>query len=550
LSETLDRRTFLSRGVRTVGGLALLGGGASAGLAACGLGPQSSSASSAGVSQATPRRGGTLTFATEADIEGCDPTREPWGAAGLLSSRAVYDNLTAVDATGVVRPYLAQSVTPNDDFTQWAITIRRDVQFHDGSPLTAAAVKTNLEALRSAPLIGPALADIGAVDVVDALTVLVSMRAPWAPFPHHLAGQAGVVVEPKTLLAGEADHRPVGTGPFVFERWAPGDTFTATRNGSYWRQGLPYLDSIQYEPIVDQQSREDRFTSGKVDMMHSSDTQNVANLRGDPSWVTIDDAHANTEPNMDFVMLNTAVPPTDDLTVRQALAHAIDKQRIINNLRNGIPPKSFGPFARGSPYHSSTGYAWFDLDRARALVNRYEQEKGPVSVQLMTENTSKGAKTGRLIRDMWQKAGVRCQIVQVDRSQLVPTTLQGSFQACTWRQFAASDPDVNYSRWSATTVAPVGRPGLNLTRDASAQVQRALDAGRASADTAVRTAAYQDLARTFASELPYLWTNRAIWLVAAQRQVQNFAGSTLPNGAKAQPMSSGVITPAEIWLNQ
>src|SRR5207248_1495920 len=80
--------------------------------------------------------------------------------------------------------------------------------------------------------------------------------------------------------------------------------------------------------------------------------------------------------------------PTDDLTVRQALAHAIDKQRIINNLRNGIPPKSFGPFARGSPYHSSTGYAWFDLDRARALVNRYEQEKGPVSVQLMTENTS------------------------------------------------------------------------------------------------------------------------------------------------------------------
>ncbi len=336
----------------------------------------------------------------------------------------------------------------------------------------------------------------------------------------------------------------------MFERWTPGDTFTATRNSSYWRQGLPYLDRIQYEPIVDQQAREDRFTSGKVDMMHSSDTQNVSNLRGDPSWVTIDDAHANTEPNMDFVMLNTAVPPTDDITVRQALAHAIDKQRIINNVRNGIPPKSFGPFARGSPYHSSTGYAWFDLDRAKALVARYEQEKGPVSVQLMTENTSKGAKTGRLIRDMWQKAGVRCQVVQVDRSQLVPTTLQGGFQACTWRQFAASDPDVNYSRWSATTVAPVGRPSLNLTRDASPQVQRALDAGRASADAAVRTAAYQDLARTFASELPYLWTNRAIWLVAAQRQVQNFAGSTLPNGAKAQPMSSGVITPAEIWLNR
>src|SRR5258708_2050717 len=150
LPEPLDRRTFISRSVRTVGGLALLGG-ASAALAACGLGPQSSSASSAGVSQGTPRRGGTLTFATEADIEGFNPARELWGVASLLSSRAVYDNLAVVDASGAVRPYLAQSITANADYTKWAITVRRDVAFHDGSPLTAEAVKTNLDALRTAP---------------------------------------------------------------------------------------------------------------------------------------------------------------------------------------------------------------------------------------------------------------------------------------------------------------------------------------------------------------------------------------------------------------
>jgi peptide/nickel transport system substrate-binding protein len=411
-------------------------------------------------------------------------------------------------------------------------------------------VKTNLDALRGAPLTGPTLAGIGAVDVVDPMTVVVSMHTPWAPFPYHLAGQAGVVVEPRTLLAGDADRKPVGTGPFVVDRWVPGDTLTATRNASYWRQGLPYLDRIQYEPIADQQSREDSFTSGRVDMMHSSDTQNVSNLRGDPSWVTIDDAHVNTEPDMDFVMLNTAVPPTDDIRVRQALAHAIDKQRIINNVRNGIPAKSFGPFARGSPYHSSTGYASFDLDKAKALVAQYQREKGPVSVQLVTEHTSKGRQTGRLIRGMWQKAGIHCEVVQVERSQLVPRAMQGSFQACTWRQFAAPDPDVNYAWWSAGTVAPVGQSGLNFARSASSQVQQALDAARANPDPAVRIGAYQGLARTLASELPYLWTNRAIWLVAAQRRVQNFAGSTLPNGTKAQHMSRGVITPAETWLGR
>ena len=549
MSEPLDRRSFLSQSVRTVGGLTLLGA-ASGALAACGLGPQSSSASSAGISQGTPRRGGTLTFAAEAEIEGFDPTRALWGVASLLSARAVYDNLAAVDTRGAVRPSLAQSITANADYTRWAITIRRDVAFHDGSQLTAAAVKTNLDALRTAPLTAPTLATIGAVEVVDPLTVVVSMRTPWAPFPFHLTGQAGVVVEPRTLLAGDADHKPVGTGPFVFERWAPGDTFTATRNPNYWRQGLPYLDEIQYEAIIDQQSREDRFTSGQVDMMHSSDTQNLSNLRGDPSWVTIDDAHANTEPDMDFVLLNTAVAPTDDVRVRLALAYAIDKQRIINNVRNGIPPKSFGPFARGSPYHSSTSYAWFDLDTAKALVAQYQREKGEVSLQLVTDSSSKGRQTGRLIRSMWQKAGVQCQLVQVDRAQLVPRALHGSFQACTWRQFAAADPDLNYAWWSADTAAPVGQAGLNLARNRSPEVQQALETGRSSGDAAIRTAAYRSLASAFASEVPYLWTNRAIWMVAAQRKVQNFAGATLPGGGKAQPMSRGVITPTEVWLNR
>ncbi|HEY1633613.1 MAG TPA: ABC transporter substrate-binding protein [Acidimicrobiales bacterium] len=549
MSEPLDRRTFLARSIRTAGGLALLGG-ASGALAACGLGPQSSSASSAGVSQGTPRRGGTLTFATEAEIEGFDPTRELWGVGGLLSSRAVYDTLAAVDASGAVRPYLAQSITANADYTRWTITLRRDVAFHDGSPLTAAAVKTNLDALRTAPLTAPALATIGAVDVIDPMNVVVSMRTPWQPFPFHLTGQAGIVVEPRTLLAGDADHKPVGTGPFVFERWTPGDTFTATRNPSYWRPGLPYLDKVRYEPIIDQRSREDTFTSGQVDMMHSSDTQNISNLRGDPSWVTIDDAHASTEPDMDFVLLNTAVPPTDDSRLRMALAHAIDKQRIIDKVRNGIPPKSFGPFARGSPYHSSTGYPWFDVDTAKALVARYQQDKGPVSVELVTDSTSKGRQIGRLLRGMWEKVGIQCQVIQVDAAQLAPRVRQGSFQTCTWRQFAAADPDLNYASWTADTAAPVGQPALNLARNRSPQIQQALETGRSSGDAAARTAAYRSLARTFASELPYLWTNRGIWMVAAQRQVQNFAGATLPGGGKAKAMSRGVVTPTEIWLNR
>jgi hypothetical protein len=96
---------------------------------------------------------------------------------------------------------------------------------------------------------------------------------------------------------------------------------------------------------------------------------------------------------------------------------------------------------------------------------------------------------------------------------------------------------------------PVGQPSLNLARNRGSEVQQALDAGRASAEPAARIAAYRGLANTLAMELPYLWTNRAIWMVAAQRRVRNFAGSTLPNGARAVPMSRGVVSPVEIWLD-
>ncbi|HEX6476315.1 MAG TPA: hypothetical protein VF005_03510, partial [Acidimicrobiales bacterium] len=156
---------------------------------------------------------------------------------------------------------------------------------------------------------------------------------------------------------------------------------------------------------------------------------------------------------------------------------------------------------------------------------------------------------GRLLRGMWEKAGIRCEVVQLDPAQLAPRVRQGSFQACTWRQFAAADPDLNYSSWTAATAAPVGQPALNLARNRSPEVQQALDTGRSSGDRATRIAAYRSLARTLGSEVPYLWTNRAIWMVAAQRQVQNFGGTTLPAGGKVQPMSRGVITPTETWLS-
>ncbi|HEX4539752.1 MAG TPA: ABC transporter substrate-binding protein [Acidimicrobiales bacterium] len=551
MSDAIDRRRFLAQGIRTAAGVAVLGGGASTLLAACSSGGSSSTSTgtNAGVSTATPKPGGTVTFATEAEIDGFDPTKNRWDSTGILYSRTVYDNLTTIDATGAVKPYLAQSITPNSDFTKWTITIRPNVVFHNGTPLTAAAVKTNLDAVRAALLTGPALSNIASVDVTDPMTVVVSMKAPWVPFPLYLTTQTGVVVEPANLLSGNCQQHPIGTGPYVFQQWVPNDHFTSTKNPHYWRQGLPYVDQVTFRPIPDPQSRENSLKSGTVDMMHSSDTQNLVDLQGDSSFVTIDDTRSVFEPDMDFVMLNTAVAPMNDIRVRQALAYAIDKKKVINTVWNGLPPQSFGPFVQGSPYFGPTGYPDFNLAKAQSLVKQYQAEKGPISFEFGTINTPKALEINQLVQAMWKQAGIQTQIAQVEQTQFILNALQGKYQAYSWRQFATPDPDANYVWWSAGTAAPVGSLALNFARNNDPQVQQALDQGRASADPAVRSAAYQSIAKRFAVDFPYLWINRAIWMVSAKPRVQNFAGATLPDGSKAPPMIDGIVSTTQMWVN-
>lgn len=553
MSDAIDRRSFLTQGLRTAAGVAVLGGGASSLLAACssGGGTGTSTGTNAGVSSATPKPGGSITFATEAEIDGFDPTKNRWDATGFLYARTVYDNLATLDANGNVKPYLAQSITPNNDYTKWTITVRPNVLFHDGSPLTAAAVKTNIDALRAALLSGPALSNIASVDVTDPVTVVVSMKSPWVPYPLVLTAQTGVVVEPRTLLSGQAQTHPVGTGPFVFGQWVPNDHYTSSKNPHYWRSGLPYLDQITFKPIIDPQSRENSLKSGTVDIMHSSDTQNLVDLQGNSSFVTIDDTKQTFEPDMDFTMLNTAVPPMDDIRVRQALAYAIDKQKVINTVFNGVPPKSFGPFVQGSPFYAPTGYPDYNLAKAQSLAKQYQADHGgqPISFQFGTVNSPKTLEINQLVQAMWKQAGIQSQIVQVEQTQYILNALQGKYQAYAWRQFGTPDPDGNYVWWSTNTAAPVGSLSLNFARNKDPQIQQALDAGRTNPDQSARATAYQTIASRFGADVPYLWSNRNIWMVSAKPRVMNFNGPTLPDGSKALGLINGVISTTQIWVS-
>ncbi|MGA9276490.1 ABC transporter substrate-binding protein, partial [Ilumatobacter sp.] len=229
-----------------------------------------------------PQQGGTLRYGLEADVDGINPTSSALSAPGLMMANAVFDNLTAPTPEGDFVPYLAESVEPNDDFSQWTVTLRPDILFHDGTPLNADAVVKNFETQRADPLVGLAVApyypEEGATEVIDDLTVQFNLLEGNRYFPGALSSQLGYVASPAWIDAALADptlnQQPVGTGPFMFDSRSEDSITTFVRNDDWWG-GDVYLDSIEFVPVTDPASRNDLFFGGDLNAIQGSDPESV-----------------------------------------------------------------------------------------------------------------------------------------------------------------------------------------------------------------------------------------------------------------------------------
>ncbi|MGH7735443.1 MAG: ABC transporter substrate-binding protein, partial [Gemmatimonadales bacterium] len=359
--------------------------------------------------------------------------------------------LTVLAADGSVQPYLAKAVQPNGDYSEWTITTRPGVTFHDGAACDAAAVAGSLEHFING-LLGVTLR--GIITKVSASgpdTVKVSLSQPWVAFPAYLAGgiggQAGYVIAPSMIANKNGPQQPVGTGPFKFAEWSPNDHFTAVRNGAYWRNGLPYLDGITFKPIVDSQQRANALLAGNVDIMHTDLPASILQFRDDASYGYVDDTgHIVGEPDLGFVMLNLSVDPFKDVRVRQAMAMAINREQYRQVINKGLNPSADQPFVQGTPYYAADGgYPSYDPSKARSLVQAVARDTGkPVAFTLTSTTGASTIQEAQFLQSQLQAAGMQVQLGQVQQSELISAALGGSFQAVIWRQFAAVDPDLNF----------------------------------------------------------------------------------------------------------
>ncbi len=530
------------------GGAVVLAGAAGGALAGCSTSSSSTSSTSAtggtpGVGVGTPVRGGSLTVGLVAEIDGFYPPNNHWDTNGYIYAQCLYDPLMAIAADGTIQPYLAKTCTPNSTFDTWTVTLRPGVKFHDGTALDSTVVVNNFNALKASLLTGQALTQVSSVTAPDSMTVVYNLQAPNPGFSAGLATQVGYVVAQAMIdqaNAKVAAPTPVGTGPFVFQNWQPNNHFTATRNPNYWREGLPYLDQITLKPIPDTIQRESTLKTGGVDMIGSTDPLTIKRFSGQSNYQVVDTLTGVIgEPSMAFIMLNTAVAPTNDPSVRLALAKGLNQATVQKIFGGGYAKPVNGVFLSDSQYYSDTGYPTFDPAGAKKLVAAYKAKHGSAtSLTLLTITDPRLAQVVQIV------------LQQIEQADLINDFIAGKFQAATSYQFGAVDPDLNYVWWSTTTAGPVGSIALNFARNSDPVIEQNMLTGRHTTDQATRVKAYQTVNERLAKDLPYLWLEQYIFSEVATSRVQNFANPTLPNGMKGYAFDEGIFSPTAIWLSK
>jgi peptide/nickel transport system substrate-binding protein len=490
-----------------------------------------------------PVAGGEITWGLTNDGSGFDTT----GAVAPGSIRVITslnDSLVGLDVNADWQPNLAESLTPNDDFTSWTITMRPGLLFHDGEPVNGEAVRANLQAFKDSPTVGFAMAQVDTITAVDDLSVQVDMSAPWAAFPFGLVGQAGWMVSPSTIGTNETY---TGTGPFMLESWTPGDGARVVRNPNYWRadEGLPYLDAINFKFLVDVTVKRQAFEAGDVQgYIGPAETDIVDFLEDDETDVWIGTAGANEY----LWLLNTTAPPFDDLRVRQAMAHAIDKQFIIDAFREGLTVPANGPLNPSDRWYTENNYPQFDPAAAQALVDEYEAEVGPIEFELSIEPNAATIEVAEVMMSFLSDVGIDGALKEIGQGQSAITAIQDDYQAFSWYQFGSPDPDGNYVFFHSSGGF------LNWSNLVSADIDAGLDAGRQNVDEAARKTGYAQFLQALGDEVPMLWVDHLNGVEAAVTLPELHGIGTpgvLPDGSASLPMTDGSFFAwSGVWIEQ
>lgn len=514
--------------------------------------------------------GGRLVVAGEAEVS------SPWTPEAMqcdsycqMRARTFYDPLVVTDVDLEPAGFLLESFTPNDDFTVWTLQVREGITFHDGTALTAEVVAYNLRAAGKGILLAGALRDLAKgpdgeflISATGPMTVEVrtglngdpDQPRPWPTFPYSMGTQWGLMASQQWLEAVKAGTAAptdaVGTGPFQFASYAPGDKLVVKRNENYWLttpegDQLPYLDEIEFRVIVDSQTRAQALRAGDVDLIATSDANVIKPFDGDSAFNLYDQ---NRFGETNHVIFNLAkAGPLQDQSVRCALAQAVDKLDAIEVLASGYLDPANGPFSPGQEgYLADNGALPFDPDAAAAAIAAYEADNGPVTINYSTTPTATNLAAAQYLQEVWGSIGVDVNIDQIEQSTLITNALVGSdnFEAFGWRNHAGLLVDNQNFWWNSASILPGF--SLNFGRLSDPVIDDLLSKARGESDPEVRRGFAEDINRRFAEQCWVLPQSFTKWGIISAKNVENLGRSPQADGGGF--LRDGQGFPGQVWM--
>jgi len=482
--------------------------------------------------------GGTLKLSMSQDPVCLDGGQVSTAALQVLG-RLYYDNLTTLDADGTPQPWLARSWDLSGDGKTYTFHLRKGVTFSDGTAFDAKAVVANFDHWRApatkSPLAGAYIAPIKSTKVLDANTLQVKLSYPYSAFLNVLAQGWLGLTSPRQLATAsnqEICEAPVGTGPFVVDKYTPGESLTLHRRKDYdWsasylnHKGPAYLDAVDINFVSEASVRYSSLTSGEFDATDAVSPQNAVAVASNPNFVYRNIARQG---NPSRLTLNTSRAPFNDVRVRRALSEGIDLDGIVKTLSYG----QFGPqhayLAPTTPYadKGANGRFVHDPQNAAKLLDeagyskkdaegyRVGKDGKRLTAYLPVAQSTSPSPFNDLFQAEAKKLGLDVKIQQVTAAESASRRATGDYDLTTgvWH---TNTPDGLYVLYSSNEITSKERIGQNSARLTDKELDTLLLKARQTTDPAQLKKLYKDAELRLEQLVPAipLYDNYTSWAV-------------------------------------
>ena len=459
-----------------------------------------------------------LIILSQSDVVSLDPHGSNDSPSSNVRTK-IYDNLVYFNEDMELQAGLATDWEPVDELT-WEFTLREDVTFHDGTPFTAEAVQANLERV-----IDPEMASqraflftmLDEITVVDDYTVRVSTQYPFAPLLSHLAHDAAGLASPAALEeAGYDEVEPIGTGPFRFVSWDPGNEVILERNEDYWGD-LPNPERVVFRVVPEESTRLALIERGDAHVaeilqpasMERVEASDGMNLRLFPSL------------SLNYIGFNVDKEPFDDPRVRQAISMAVDVQAMIDGIVEGAGTRAIGPISEAVVgYHPDLEPLPYDPDMAAELLAEAGLEDG-FSTTLWTNDNPTRIAIAEIVQNNLADLNIDVEIEVLEWGAYLDQTAEGLHDMFILGWVTVTG-DADYGMYALLHSSNVGAPG-NRSFYRNDRVDELLDQGRRETDPEERVELYHEVQEILIDEAPMLNLYHPQWMIAVADEVEGYS---------------------------